>query len=50
MVLLADALDLPMTPADFDKERSTNRPKAYKDFMEHLHTNSTLQVPVALYY
>lgn len=44
MVLLAEALDLPMTPADFDKERSTNRPKAYKDFMALLQTNTTLQV------
>jgi len=43
MVLLADALDLKMTPADFDKERSANRPAAYKDFINHLHKNSTLQ-------
>jgi len=44
MVLLADALDLPMTPADFDKERSTNRPLAYKDFMAQFQSNTTLQV------
>ena len=43
MVLLADALQIPMQPSDFDKERTANRVKAYANFLGELKTNATLQ-------
>ena len=43
MVLLADALQIPMQPSDFDKERTANRVKAYASFLGELKTNTTLQ-------
>lgn len=46
MVLLADVLGIPLVPADFDKERAANRPKAYHDFVAVLNTNSTLQAEI----
>ena len=43
MVLLAEALQIPLQPSDFDKERTANRVKAYSNFLKELKQNSTLQ-------
>jgi len=44
MVVLAEALGIPLEPSDFDKERTANRPTAYIAFTKMLKTNTTLQV------
>ena len=46
MVLLADALQLPLEASDFDKERTSNRPDAYRAFTKMLKTNVTLQAEI----
>jgi hypothetical protein len=44
MVLLADILNIPLMPSDFDKERTANRPTAYKEFVDNLGHNNTLKL------